>query len=181
MSPSPRKEPQASLKFPCSPPRHFPTEGANFCPARRGGWRRGAHIAASREPAAPGRARPSPRGACDTRASAAPSASSARLPFKREAQLDLCRPRRGATPLYGGVGGSGSDNRGGWASRAGGRASGCRPPSPQRGRGERGARRRGGGRVGGPGRAGGVEAGEGGEPGLQRSGPPLTAARRGDV
>lgn len=40
---------------------------------------------------------------------------------------------------------------------------------------------RGGGGVGGPGQAGGGEAGEGGEPGRQRSGPPLTAARRGDV
>lgn len=47
--------------------------------------------------------------------------------------------------------------------------------------GERGARRGGGGGVGGPGRAGGGEEGEGGEPGRQRSGPPLTAARRGDV
>lgn len=43
--------------------------------------------------ASPRPARPSLHRACDTQASAAPPPSFARLPFKREAQLDLCRPR----------------------------------------------------------------------------------------
>lgn len=196
--PSPGKEPQLSLEFPCNPPRHVRTEGAESKRSVSTAGPAGRMRGGSEEPAArsasgprgrrsdprgasPRPARPSPHGACDTQASEAPPPSSARLPFKREAQLDLCRPRRGETPLYGGVRGSGSDSHDGPASRAGGRASGRRPPSPQRSREERGARRGGGGGVGGPGRAGGGEAGEGGEPGRQRSGPPLTAARRGDV
>lgn len=110
---------------------------------------------------APRRA-PSPRPPADTPASAAPPPSSARLPFKRGAQSDLCRPRRGATPLYGGVRSGGSGGHDGRASGAGGRASGRRPPSAPPSRAE--PRRGGGGGVGGPGRAG---AGGGGRRGAR--------------
>lgn len=176
--PVPKERVQAPLAFPCRRPRRIRTgsKGGSVPPGRLAGCATGlpgagGHLDAVGKVGAPGpggarphparpAGRPSPRRASDTPAAAAPPPSSARLPFKREAQLDLCRPRRGAPPFYGGVGSSGSDSRDGLASRAGGQASGREPPSPQRSRGERA--RGGGGGVGGPGRAGGGERGEAG-------------------
>lgn len=99
-------------------------------------------------------------------------------PFKREAQLDLCRPRRDSP--YGGAIAAALDSRGSRASRAEGRASGRRPPSPQRGRGSA-ARAATGAEEGRArpdwGRGGGERRGAG-SPALVRL---LTAARWGDV
>lgn len=152
--------------------------------AWRGGRMRGGRRAGSREPgvrstrseavSAPARAEQAhaglvPRGAgCATpglpRRPLAPPHASARLPFKREAQLDLCRPRRGATPLYGGAGGNGSDSHDGRRAEqeAGLRAAGRRHRSGAEGSAVRAARGRRSGRARpGWGRGGGGRRGAG--------------------
>lgn len=195
---SPGKEPQASLEFPRNPPRHVRPEGAeskgSVRPSGRGGdaqrWEREAgnrHSGRRRlsaglsrpRGASPHPARPAPSGAeratppLPRRPTPPPHASplsvrrswicvgrgEARLPFMPEtaAALTAAAARRGE-------------------KEAGPRAAGCSHRSRAGGSAARAAA--GAEEWAGPAELG---AGEGGEPGRQRSGPPLTAARRGDV